>query len=137
MPFDDGHLGLLLVRVGPGSRTAVAAGAALAALSLAATGEAALTARSGRSSLPAAAASANAHVHLDAVLLTPGREASGAWSQRRLPTHPAGLAGLLSLGALVLCLARAGTARVCWALQPLSLSCGTGRPRGPPLLQLT
>ena len=125
------------MRIRLGLRTAVVVGAALAALSLAVAGEAAPTAQSVSSPLPAAGVT-SADARFDAALVAPGRQSQpGVWSQRRLPTHPVGLVGLLSVGALLFCLARAGTVRVCSALQALSVARGTGRPRGPPLLQLT
>ena len=127
----------LVVRLRHGLHTAVVVGAALAALSLAVTGEAVLTAESGSSPLRAAAEVTRADFRIDAALLASGRQTQpGVWSQRRLPTHPVGLVGLLAAAALLYCLARTGSARFYRLLPPLSLGRGTSRPRGPPLLQL-
>ena len=74
-------------------------------------------------------------VRLEAALLTPGRQTpSGVWSQRRLPPQPSGLLGLLTVGALLFCLARAGGAPISSAVHHRFPWTGAGGPRGPPLL---
>lgn len=134
----NGHLGLLVVRVGPGLRAALALGCALAAISLVVTADAAPTVGAGASPPGAAAGVTSVDGRLDLALLAPGRQTQpGVWSQRRLPTHPSGLVALLVAAMLSLALVRAGATRLYAATKLLSLAGGAGGPRGPPLLQLT